>query len=703
MKASSLRSSPDRTPSPLDTKSSLDNTTVLESKPTRSRILTIAYICAAIAVIGVLVWGAYYVGKYGLTFSVSLGIPSQQSQVTTNVSPTNAPSYTPLFSGKLTRLGQNLVLFKTLEEDTLNGVVNDFVYYSAGQFIRGELEGYTRIIAIRPSIGPDGPLSYMLATKDYQTYTLDDPDHATVRPEDDWMNPYMFLDKKKISAVTTFETEQPTTIDLDKNYALYKEEFPITNIETAKKDIHGNIVYDTPLFTDFSTYQVLSSPISYVSMYVKPYKSYQNIQELDANEKQKEQLRQTYFMGESEVVVVDSTGLPIAYALTTPEEAQGYGAKKAAYDQQVVAYNREVKKLQGQTDTVHYPQYPDYVYPPHIGFKSTQLTKLKNEKFFQTYDQAIPGACASALNTRVIKVAENELEKVGEFASIPVFRLKDTKHPLYTLAYKNKMDYYDTDGSGWEDVNKGMKKPTLEEYVSNNPLLFIQDYWHRWIALGEYDIQLPGGCGKPVIYLYPNETTDVSIAFAAPVQLTTDIPSYGGSWMVRAHVDGSLTNLKPELTVCDALPMHSGTEYAKQACRSNTYPYLYWAGNVASGTYPHMAQGFVVEKKDLSGFLATSLDAMGFTDVETRDFIQYWVPEMLQKNASYYRVSFLQTQDVNRLFPLSVHPRPDTLLRMFMDYEPLMYKPSVLPKPQVLHKIVRNGFTLVEWGGLKRP
>jgi internalin A len=109
-----------------------------------------------------------------------------------------------------------------------------------------------------------------------------------------------------------------------------------------------------------------------------------------------------------------------------------------------------------------------------------------------------------------------------------------------------------------------------------------------------------------------------------------------------------------------------------------------------------------VEKKNIATFLQQKITEMGLNPQEKADFLDYWQPELIAKNTPYYRVSFLQTNELNELFPMQVTPQPDTTFRIFLDYTPLMAKPITLIQPQTLNKLTRNGFTMVEWGGLKR-
>lgn len=173
---------------------------------------------------------------------------------------------------------------------------------------------------------------------------------------------------------------------------------------------------------------------------------------------------------------------------------------------------------------------------------------------------------------------------------------------------------------------------------------------------------------KPVIYLYPEETTDVSVE--VDCDLTVTYPTYNDGWNVTAEPDGTLTN-------------HAdGREYS----------YLFWEGE----SYGEMdfSEGFVVKGEDTVSFLQDKLSAMGMTPREYNEFIVYWLPYM-QDNA-YNLISF-QWENYDESAKLHITPEPDNMLRVFMAFKPLE-EPVAIPE-QNLPVLNREGFTVVEWGG----
>lgn len=83
---------------------------------------------------------------------------------------------------------------------------------------------------------------------------------------------------------------------------------------------------------------------------------------------------------------------------------------------------------------------------------------------------------------------------------------------------------------------------------------------------------------------------------------------------------------------------------------------------------------------------------------ETRDFVEFWAPYM--KEAPYYFITFYGNRDMDRLAPLVISPKPDTVIRVFMDFAPL--KKPIVVDPLPISTPKRTGFTVVEWGGRKK-
>ena len=106
---------------------------------------------------------------------------------------------------------------------------------------------------------------------------------------------------------------------------------------------------------------------------------------------------------------------------------------------------------------------------------------------------------------------------------------------------------------------------------------------------------------KPVIYLYPEEETDVSVTLAYDGTLTCTYPNYKTGWHVSAKPDGTLTDEDGQ-----------------------TYNYLYWEGT-DSAEYD-LSHGFCVAGSDTASFLENALRDLGLTRKEANEFIVYWFP-----------------------------------------------------------------------------
>ena len=179
----------------------------------------------------------------------------------------------------------------------------------------------------------------------------------------------------------------------------------------------------------------------------------------------------------------------------------------------------------------------------------------------------------------------------------------------------------------------------------------------------------PNVAYKPVIYLYPEKETDVSVELTLDGRLTCTYPKYSEGWVVTAAPDGTLTDKNGQ-----------------------TYNYLYWEGE----TYAKydMSKGFCVKGKDTAAFLEGALEQLGLTRREANEFIVYWLPQMEQNP---YNIISFQTDAYTNAAELKVSPEPDTLIRVFMSWKKADSYIS-LPE-QGFSAVQRSGFTVVEWGG----
>lgn len=651
------------------------------------------FIVLLVAIIMVIAGGAYYLGTRSTSKPLQI-FPSKTQQTSISVQPTIDKTLGPLFSGSVKKITDDLGLFKISDTDKENGVPDSIVYYEAGVFIRGDYKGYTRVLAIRPSEGPGPSLQFILATNDFKTYLLDDPQNKTSKyPETDWDNPYMYINKDKISKTVALDTEHPNVINLDKPYGLIKEGSVLTETKkTGQKDKNGNDIYLEQPITQFDKAQSLTTSEKQLTFFAGGT-DWGTGEGYSDKEKKSLEIRKKYLLSTTLVHAQDSTGLTYSYILTTQKDIDSYLSKFASNEQDLIAYKKEVV-LFNEKKLKEYPTSPQFLTLPGM------IINKPLSGFYDTYESAFPGACGGSQSTFIIDLLKDEeLEPVITSSAYPLYFLKDGNHPLYELAYQTKTDI---DDETYKSVNDGKSKPTFSEYVSKHPLLFFKDSWGRWGVMGEFDIKLMGGCGKPVVYLYPEKPTDIHLSFATPVSLNTQIPFYHDGWFVNAKPDGTLIDLQPQFTDCSKInSLKFGSEYANTACKTNAYQYIYWSGKSEVNSYPTADGGWVVKKNDLQKFMDEKLKEIGFTNKESTDMTSYWVPKMIEKNSPFYRISFLTTSQMNKFIPMNINPLPDSVLRIFLDFKALSSRPTIDPIPQQFNKFIRNGFTLVEWGGLQ--
>lgn len=176
---------------------------------------------------------------------------------------------------------------------------------------------------------------------------------------------------------------------------------------------------------------------------------------------------------------------------------------------------------------------------------------------------------------------------------------------------------------------------------------------------------------KPIIYLYPEETTAISVKLGNPENITCSYPEYNNGWNVIANPDGTL------LDTSTGRKLYS----------------LYWEGKYSGPV--NFDEDFIVKGNETIEFLEEKLAILGLNEFEAEEFIVYWLPKLQENEYNYIR--FATIDEINKNMPLEFSVEPDTIIRVLMQYKALDNYIEV--NEQKLETPERTGFVAVEWGG----
>ena len=239
--------------------------------------------------------------------------------------------------------------------------------------------------------------------------------------------------------------------------------------------------------------------------------------------------------------------------------------------------------------------------------------------------------------------------------------------------------------SGPDESYKEVGEVPVDARLIEKGYMEDKSYWvyteysgqYGWIKVYDKENEKPlvfyeAVAAKPVIYLYPEEETDVHIELdLTESELSTTYPKYRNGWDVTAYPDGTLLNKA------------DGTHHR----------YLFWDSTNCRTRFD-LSKGFCVAGSDTESFLREKLTYMGLTEDEMNEFIVYWLP--LMEHNPYNLITF-QGEAYTDTAKLDITPSPDSICRIFMAYVPLDNEVNI--EPQQLETFERNGFTVVEWGG----
>lgn len=113
-----------------------------------------------------------------------------------------------------------------------------------------------------------------------------------------------------------------------------------------------------------------------------------------------------------------------------------------------------------------------------------------------------------------------------------------------------------------------------------------------------FTTDVPEYYDKPVIYIYPEEKTDVELHLEFNGDLTFSYPEYTNGWKITAYPDGTLID-------------QQGREYN----------YLFWEGKLDNQF--KITNGYCISGANTVEFLEEQLSKLGLTDKEVADFITY--------------------------------------------------------------------------------
>lgn len=256
------------------------------------------------------------------------------------------------------------------------------------------------------------------------------------------------------------------------------------------------------------------------------------------------------------------------------------------------------------------------------------------------------------------------------FRHIAKLSVKKYLEKYYRERYEQMIDQYgDVSPSGTGPVEwAGLMEPLLTNKADWDSV-YLFGFRGRCT-----DFYIAGVMESPYIYLYPQKQTQVSVEVKSPI-LSSSLFLSKKSWNVLASPDGTLTALDG------------------QKLRYIPYEFL-------RNDFKRPERGFIIEGSKLEEYLRNDLwKKLGLTDSEIND---YWLDTKPRiKPSPYYFISLIDRSEIDRVLPMEVNPKPDTIIRNMTYILPLSSQPtkSIIPlDDNQLSAPERKGFTVLENG-----
>lgn len=314
-------------------------------------------------------------------------------------------------------------------------------------------------------------------------------------------------------------------------------------------------------------------------------------------------------------------------------------------------------------------------------------------KGISVHDRAILNYCTEIPNEQIIYVCKKNCPSTPTACSATDIALYDDVNlscygdaSTQYDAYFRLSDYNAAENTGIPDFVKNCKERTVPKAVAAptlppQTLVIPTNTKHDNLQLNTFGVTEPGNSSipwfspfcKPAIYLYPEKETNVSVEVkpVGPFTYTTPLYTPGG-WNVTAFPDGKILS------------------------NGNAFPYLYYEADIPSLLIARPSEGFSIPGTQINVFLLDLLPKMGLNQKETTEMAAYWQDAL--PISPYYFIGVIPETVLNSIAPLSINPKPTTTIRVALYFqETSAFESLVNPK---ITKANRNGFTVVEWGGI---
>lgn len=234
---------------------------------------------------------------------------------------------------------------------------------------------------------------------------------------------------------------------------------------------------------------------------------------------------------------------------------------------------------------------------------------------------------------------------------------------IETIKGKSAVCIVNTPEEAKELAINGLSEDSISKYsCSGNLIDTIKE-----ICVNNDFPHFPPGVKKPAIYLYPLTDSKIQVKVNINGKITKDIPDYNNGWDVFATKEGII---------------------------NNEYDYLFYEAELNKLELPN--EGWNVKYSDLENWFDNNLPKLGLNEKETRQFKEYWLNELPESN--YYEIKMLDDKFLKQNMNLDITPIPDTLIRIEFYFKPTNSIKEI--NEPVIVTPNREGFTVVEWGGI---